>query len=134
MAEEFMVKLGNRAIPLGGSVDRIDVGGFIEMNVVITFMSIDSCKGHPRLKGCSHLDSLGLLFSNQLLVRFVEDTVTDREYVEELDLLGVRDDVTERHIVGLIDRVNGQLVASGDRLTVWERVNETDTVADTHRV
>ena len=67
-------------------------------------------------------------------MRFVEDTVTDREYVEELDLLGVRDDVTERHIVGLIDRVNGQLVASGDRLTVWERVNETDTVADTHRV
>ena len=42
MPEELVMELRDGAISLVGTIDGIDVGRLIEMNVVITFMSIDS--------------------------------------------------------------------------------------------
>ena len=132
-----MVEFRNRTISLGSAVDCIYVRGFIEMNMIITFMPMDTSKAHPWLQGSPlefHILSFFRISGiNFYLVLFVELTVTERDRVTERVIVALLLGDLVRLSVTLDVRVNGRVVGIADLLTVrvTERVILIDTVLDT---
>jgi hypothetical protein len=137
VAKELVVEFRNRTISLGSAVDCIYVRGFIEMNMIITFMPMDTSKAHPWLQGSPlefHILSFFRISGiNFYLVLFVELTVTERDRVTERVIVALLLGDLVRLSVTLDVRVNGRVVGIADLLTVrvTERVILIDTVLDT---
>jgi hypothetical protein len=137
VTKELVVEFRNRTISLGGSVYCIYVGRFIEMNMIITFMPMDTSKDHPWLEGSPlefHIPPFFRISGiNFYLVLFVELTVTERVRVTDRVIVALLLGDLVRLSVTLAVLVNGRVVGIPDLLTVrvTERVILTDTVLDT---
>ena len=108
------------------------MGRFVEMNMIITFMPMDTSKAHPWLQGSPlefHIPPFFQIASiNFYLVLFVELTVTERDRVTDIDIVPLVVGDLDRLSVTLGVRVNGHVVAIGLPVTEPHRVSVIEVV------